>query len=200
MSAQLGPIHHRMYQKIRFQEALIDQLIALAEANGWQTADGTPVTAYAGEPEAPLETIIDFANIHGWLSGHIADPERRYAALVTGLLAADAGRLAAIEAAAFTFGQRAAVAGESAPAVYQAVDARLLDGMPCDRAIAITENEADRVTWQVAADTHSPYWTEVGGDGKIYYKLRTALIAGMLSGSGWRLAEDDGTSAIVAAR
>ena len=46
MSAQLGPIHHRMYQKIRFQEALIDQLIALAEANGWQTADGTPVTAY----------------------------------------------------------------------------------------------------------------------------------------------------------
>ncbi|WP_455129968.1 hypothetical protein [Pseudoramibacter alactolyticus] len=193
MSAQLGPIHHRMYQKIRFQEALIDQLIALAEANGWQTADGTPVTAYAGEPEAPLETIIDFANIHGWLSGRIADPERRYAALVTGLLAA-------IEAAAFAFGQRAAVAGESAPAVYQAVDARLLDGMPCDRAIAITENEADRVTWQVAADTHSPYWTEVGGDGKIYYKLRTALIAGMLSGSGWRLAEDGGTSAIVAAR
>lgn len=193
MSAQLGPIHHRMYQKIRFQEALINQLIALAEANGWQTADGTPVTAYAGEPEAPLETIIDFANIHGWLSGRIADPERRYAALVTGLLAA-------IEAAAFAFGQRAAVAGESAPAVYQAVDARLLDGMPCDRAIAITENEADRVTWQVAADTHSPYWTEVGGDGKIYYKLRTALIAGMLSGSGWRLAEDGGTSAIVAAR
>lgn len=193
MSAQLGPIHHRMYQKIRFQEALIDQLIALAEANGWQTADGTPVTAYAGEPEAPLETIIDFANIHGWLSGRIADPERRYAALVTGLLVA-------IEAAAFAFGQRAAVAGESAPAVYQAVDARLLDGMPCDRAIAITENEADRVTWQVAADTHSPYWTEVGGDGKIYYKLRTALIAGMLSGSGWRLAEDGGTSAIVAAR
>lgn len=193
MSAQLGPIHHRMYQKIRFQEALIDQLIALAEANGWQTADDTPVTAYAGEPEAPLETIIDFANIHGWLSGRIADPERRYAALVTGLLVA-------IEAAAFAFGQRAAVAGESAPAVYQAVDARLLDGMPCDRAIAITENEADRVTWQVAADTHSPYWTEVGGDGKIYYKLRTALIAGMLSGSGWRLAEDGGTSAIVAAR
>jgi hypothetical protein len=199
MSAQLGPIHHRMYRKIRFQEALIDELIALAETNGWQTADGTPAAAYAGEPEAPLETIIDLANIHGWLSSRIADPERRYAALVTGLVAADAGRQDAIEAAVADFGKGAAVTGDTAPAVYQAVDARLLDGMPCDRAIAITENEADRVAWQVAADTHSPYWTEAGGDGKIYYKLRAALIAGMLSGSGWRLAEDGGTSAIVRA-
>jgi hypothetical protein len=188
MSAQLGPIHHRMYRKIRFQEALIDELIALAETNGWQTADGTPAAAYAGEPEAPLETIIDLANIHGWLSSRIADPERRYAALFTGLAAAVAD-----------FGKGAAVTGGTAPAVYQAVDAHLLDGMPCDRAIAIVENEADRVAWQVAADTHSPYWTEAGGDGKIYYKLRAALIAGMLSGSGWRLAEDGGTSAIVRA-
>lgn len=39
MSAFLGPIHFWLYNKIQFQESLIDELIRYASSQGWSDSD-----------------------------------------------------------------------------------------------------------------------------------------------------------------
>ena len=39
MSAFLGPIHFWLYNKIQFQESLIDELVRVATAQGWSDED-----------------------------------------------------------------------------------------------------------------------------------------------------------------
>lgn len=200
MSAVLGPIHHFMYGKIRCQEALIDAIIDTAKKNGWQMADGTNFDELTNPEDRPLEDIIDLSNIHGWLTSHIDGPENRYAELVTGLLDGHAERFDTIRQTVYDFGrQHGAKAADTAQDAYRALTSALLDGMPCDRAVAVTDNEADHVAWRQVTDMHSDYWTEVGGDGKIYYKLRMALIDGMLADSPWQAKQDGDSYSITAA-
>ena len=49
MSAFLGPIHFWLYNKIQFQESLIDELVRVATAQGW--------SAVAGNDDARLEAL-----------------------------------------------------------------------------------------------------------------------------------------------
>ena len=83
MSAFLGPIHYWLYHKILLQEELTRDIALFAQENGYIKED-----AYTYADGRPLEEIIDKSNIHGWLHEYIHSAERRYARLVTDLIAA----------------------------------------------------------------------------------------------------------------
>ncbi len=194
MSAFLGPIHHWLYHKIQLQEELMGDILDLAVRQNWDlpAVEGLDPTAKIALP--PLEQSIELGNIHGWLQGQIAASETRYAQLVTGLLEADPARRTALEAAARAFGQRHPIpAGASPEEAYQALNDSLLDGMPCDHVNQIVAREERSISWRRTQCLHGGYWTQAGGEGEVYYALRTGIITGMLAGSDLELqAGEDG--------
>ncbi len=187
MSAFLAPIHYRMYDKIGVQEAWVRAIAEKAVEEGW--AEERELDQYFGDVSTPLEEAIDHDDIHGWISGRIESVESRYAALVTRLLAADPARLETLKELAYRFGEERAESFASTLRAYQALDSNSLDGMPCDVVNVPRENSETSVTWERQADVHSHYWTEAGGDGTVYYALRSALTRGLLSKSGYGVTE-----------
>lgn len=73
MSAFLGPIHFWLYNKIQFQESLIDELVRVATAQGWSDED--LADKYCSKDRRKLDEVIDEANIHGWLSPASTTPK-----------------------------------------------------------------------------------------------------------------------------
>lgn len=198
MSAFLGPIHFRMYQKIQSQEALTKAIAELAAEKGWLSKD--EAAAHVKEESRPLEEIIDLSNIHAWLLGQIEDAESRYADLVTKILAANAARMDAVKKAAFAFGSENAVAESRPSALFSAMDQIRLDGMPCDGACVVTDSSDENFTWELRLDVHRAFWKEVGGNPAHYYTLRNELFAGFLSKSNQRIVTEDGRTYHFAAK
>ena len=198
MSAFLGPIHFRMYEKIQSQEKLTKVIANLAVEKGWMSAEET--AAYVKEESRPLETIIDLANIHGWLLGKIEDAESRYAALVTKLLKQDAERLEDMKRAAFVFGAETAVEESRPGALFNAMDSLMLDGMPCDGACMVTDSSDESFAWELRLDVHRAFWREAGGDPANYFALRNEVVAGFLSKSDKCIVTEDGHNYRFAAK
>lgn len=96
MSAFLGPIHFWLYNKIQFQENLIDELVAYVTAKGWSDK----ADQYVSTDRRKLDEVIDEANIHGWLQSRIHDAEGRYAALVLDAAGDDGEKFDALKEAA----------------------------------------------------------------------------------------------------
>ncbi len=147
MAESLGPIHYMMYEKIKYQDRLTRKLLA-DQAEVLQDLDQRqpPVSTEA------LETLIDQANIHGWLASKVDIVENRLAfaqAHATDALGTmrEAGREAA---AGKQFADGEALFGE--------LNLYLLDGMPCDRALgaaALAQGEGLQLTQQV--EVHERY-------------------------------------------
>lgn len=95
MSAFLGPIHFWLYNKIQFQESLIDELVRVATAQGWSDED--LADKYCSKDRRKLDKVIDESNIHGWLQSRIHDAEGRYAALVFDVAGNQEDRLTALK-------------------------------------------------------------------------------------------------------
>ena len=190
MSAFLGPIHFRMYEKIQSQENLTKAVADLAAEKGWMSAK--EAKSYVMEETRPLETIIDLANIHGWLLGKIEDAESRYAALVTKLLAQDATRLEDMKQTAFAFGAETAVEESRPSALFSAMDNLMLDGMPCDGACMVIDSSDESFAWELRLDVHRAFWREAGGDPANYFALRNEVVAGFLSKSDKCVVTEDG--------
>ena len=58
MSAFLGPIHFWLYNKIQFQENLIDELVAYVTAKGWSDkADSTSAPTAANSMKSSTKPI-----------------------------------------------------------------------------------------------------------------------------------------------
>ena len=185
MSAFLGPIHIWLYNKIKFQDAMANAVLALAKEKGL-ALDLREKTdnRYGTLPEGNLEDFVDTGNIHGWLQERVSLVENRLAYAVTEVLEADANALADMEEAISKLGEESPVEqGVSAREAFDALDARLLNGMPCDHVNAMVEDSEDRVVWRQAQDIHGTYWNMIHGDVKHYYTLRAALIKGMLKDS-----------------
>lgn len=185
MSAFLGPIHHWLYNKIQFQDRLTDRLLQFYE----EGQHGTALRAHLNEKygrleQAPLETIIDGANIHGWLQQRVTLVEYRYAEAVTVMLQDCA--LQDLEKVCRAFGrENKPESPETAKDLFQFMNDTLLDGMPCDHANAIVTENNDGVVWQRNVCVHEAVWEAVGGEICHYYALRDALLEGMLDGSGF---------------
>lgn len=187
MSAFLGPIHFWLYNKIRFQEDLIDALCARAVSEGWLAEEDT--RKFVSTDRRELQDAIDESNIHGWLQGRIHDGEGRYAALVTTLLQEDANRLQTLKDVAFYTGkEKRTEVPTTAPEAFHQLDNTLLNGMPCDQVMKVTESNPDKVVWEETQDLHSSFWN---GQGAYYYDLRAELIKGILADSGLTFKQTD---------
>ena len=186
MSKVLGPIHHWLYGKIGRQEELTAALAELAMTEGW-LRDAAPYVRHL----PALESVIDEGNIHGWLQAQITDAEERYAGLVLRLTAQE-GRLEALCRAARDFGQTQALPANAAPTeAYRAFEDFFVNGMPCDRVNAVTEDTYDRLSWEQTRELHAPIWEARGGDAALYYRLRRSVMEGMLTGTSLRLETPD---------
>ena len=180
MSAFLGPIHFWLYNKIQFQENLIDELVAYVTAKGWSDK----VDQYVSTDRRKLDEVIDEANIHGWLQSRIHDAEGRYAALVLDAAGDDAEKFDALKEAARDFGAKQGLQAATAPEAFHRLDDLLLDGMPCDQVNRVRESDDARIAWDRTMDLHSEFWL---GHGDRYYALRQALVDGLLSATDYAL-------------
>lgn len=189
MSAFLGPIHYWLYGKIKLQEDLVDQVVSLAKEEGLADMGTTLISKYGQFDRSPLETIIDGSNIHGWLQDKVSRAEYKLAEGVTTLLNQDASLLDQLETIFYAAGEERASGllqeeDLTLPRIYKAISDSLLDGMPCDRAVAIVREEEDEIVWKTMQCVHECYWNEVNGDIRHYYKLREAYLNGFAKALG----------------
>ena len=175
MSLFLGPIHYWLYNKIGNQERLTSVIAAKAKEKDWIT----DADSYTKElPD--LETAIDESNIHGWLQEQITDAESRFASLVIEIKKQGIN-LEELESIAFDFGKENLPDSKAdVTEIYRHFEDFFVNGMPCDHINIVTDESENQLSWEMDQDIHGQYWT--GGDVAHYYKLRKAVMDGMLSG------------------
>lgn len=164
MSAFLGPIHHKMYQKICAQSRLAFAIAKFGDTNGW-TQDAEQ-TLHHQFPllQGALEDLIDPLNIHGWLSQQVAHAEARLAAAVQEAVKQDEQKAEQLLAFVAEDGRNQA-ALHSAPcsdctALWQAMDLFWVDGMPCDRCVQVASREDGSIDWSIESATHTNGWSD----------------------------------------
>ena len=130
-----------------------------------------------------MEEQIDTSNIHGWLQECVSTVEYRLADAVTTLLKEGSKNLEELKEIFRTLGEKESILSKDATIAeaYKSLNDTLLDGMPCDHANLLVSQEDNEIIWKRNLCVHENYWTEVGGDIKIYYILREEYIKGLLS-------------------
>ena len=185
MSAFLGPIHTWLFNKIKFQDAMTDAILDLAEENGYSKelrarTDGR----YGVLEKGNLEDMIDTGNIHGWLQEKVSLVENRLAYVITELIEPDQERFSHITDAVMEFGKRnSADKNITVRIAYDYLESTLLNGMPCDSVNELVQETEDNLVWRQTQDIHGAYWTMIHGDVTHYYALRESLIKGMFEDS-----------------
>ncbi|MBI4856692.1 MAG: hypothetical protein HY818_08130 [Acetobacterium woodii] len=182
MSKFLGPIHYWVYNKIQIQQGIVEEIIGLY---GEQDSNASEVLNrhYGVSQTSPLEEIIDESNIHGWLQTNVTRAEYKLADSVTTLLKKDPDNFKSIESIFFNKGKALSQDNMTAAIAYKIISDSLLDGMPCDHANVLIEENDEHVIWKRNTCVHTNFWQEVGGDINVYYALREALIQGFLENS-----------------
>ena len=186
MSAFLGPIHTWLFNKIKLQNELTENILAMAVKNGYEEGVSSLIDQKYGKlEEGELADIVDGSNIHGWLQNRIAVVENRLAFAVTAFTANHPERMADICSVAETFGKNYKVQpGVSVREAYNYLDSLLLNGMPCDHVNALESENEQQLIWAQTTDIHESYWSLVCGDVNNYYLIREAMITGLLMDSG----------------
>ena len=185
MSAFLGPIHVKMYDRILYQDTLSQALVDLSATQGWGDVASEVDDQAPAAVKQPLETIIDEGNIHAWLSEAVARCERRFALVVFKVLEKHPERLEEMQKTMREKGRECLGATiMNAKEAYAAIHDILLDGMPCDAPFSGVKLNPGNVEWQVLNCPHAPYWAKSENGAEIYYTLRDAWIDGALSRSG----------------
>lgn len=184
MSAFLGPIHHWLFNKIKFENDFTEKILNLAKNKGYAKDSLVAIDEICGKlEEGKLEDLIDGSNIHGWLQERVDIVENRLAFLVTSILAEDENRIQEISDLAFEYGKEHRYTGNSLAEAYDLFNNTMLNGMPCDRVIEVVENTEDRIVLRQTRDIHEKYWLKFMGDVKNYQVIRKSIIAGVFSDS-----------------
>ena len=109
--------------------------------------------------------------------------------MVTTLLDGNENRLQILKDVAFQTGKaKRTEVPTNAPEAFHQLDNTLLNGMPCDQVMKVTESNPDKVVWEETQDLHSSFWN---GQGAYYYDLRAELIKGILADSGLTFKQTD---------
>lgn len=182
MSAFLGPIHHWLYNKVLWHESLLDEIYTKIEVEGFNPATlkeaaesqfGAPVTA-------PLESVINTGNIHGWLQEKIESLELRMAFVIHQALTTQVLNLDQLKSLYHDNALKASAQNnimiDTPEQAFKAMGDFLLDGMPCDRVHAPIANETDTFVWSKRMCVHTPYWDRVGADIAVFNTLRESWL------------------------
>lgn len=189
MSAFLGPIHYWLYRKITLQQEVVNEIIALAEEKGLKDLGKTLDEKYGILENRPLEEMIDEGNIHGWLQQRVSLVEYKLADSVTCLLAAHPEAMEEMKKVFCSEGEKVGTEclrdeEVSMGQLFKGMTDSLLDGMPCDHALALMEQDDNKVVWTRTTCVHAPYWEAVDGDIANYYTLREAWLNGFAYSTG----------------
>lgn len=182
MSAFLGPIHYWLYNKIQLQQEIVDEIYTLGEPYSISLKEACDNTFGAFENK-PLEDMIDHGNIHGWLQERVSQVEYKYAYCVTNLLKKDPASIDHLKSILYLKGKQIGMAlnthsNSTISEIYKAVTDNLLDGMPCDHANRIADQEDGSIQWIRNVCVHESFWNEVGGNIDHYYVLRDSWLEG----------------------
>ncbi|MDU3010295.1 MAG: hypothetical protein E7B42_04955 [Peptoniphilus harei] len=178
MSLFLGRIHYIMYDKILFQEEILDNLLNFLEEEKRNELKKDLDKEFPLE-KGNLEDIIDESNIHGWLNERVVRSENRLAKTVS-ILLRDFD-LEKLKNKFFEIGKNYK-AGEAPMEVFSFITSKFLDGMPCDHALAILKNDEDEFVFTVLSDVHKNIWKDYVSP-EIYWVLRDSFILGSLNSS-----------------
>jgi hypothetical protein len=187
MSRFLAPIHGWLFNKIKVTESLENDLI-----NSYREIYGEDVDYIVsrinekyGRPlgEGTIEDLVDQANIHGWLQNKIAMAETRQAQLLGDLIRTYGENAEKIAFNVFN-NQAKGLAeqakdiyeSDTAPKIYEALNAYILEGMPCDNVNNMTIKENDILEWKNTKCLHRGYWEIAGAPVSILYSLRFSWI------------------------
>lgn len=201
MSAFLGPIHFWLYNKIQIQVDITQDIIELDKSFGSekQSLENILNEKYGKSERRPLEEVIDEGNIHGWLQNQVSISEYKLATAVTLLLEKKPDSLSTIETIFREKGKESSTFTENSQVaeVYKGLSDSLLDGMPCDHANSIVEENDHEVVWKRNTCVHKVYWDEVNGKIENYYKLRDAFIEGFIEPTGLKYEKIDETTSKI---
>lgn len=186
MSLFLGYIHHLMYEKILFQEELLENLLELLDGDEKIKLSKDLNKEFPIE-RGDLKDIIDEGNIHGWLDERVRRSENRLAKTVAFLL-----RDFDIEELKNKFNDfgKSYEVGESPEEAYKFITSKFLDGMPCDHSLMIIKSEEDEFVFKVARDLHRDIWGNYVNP-EYYWDLRDAFVSGSLENSGLKYEKID---------
>lgn len=146
MSKNLGPVHYMMYEKIKFQDKITNFLL-----DGNTEAidkEFSPVST------KPLEDLIDQDNIHGWLSARIDQVENRLAKA----MALSANPREKMHELGKLEGKDEDLS--NLKLVFDKLNQRMLDGMPCDRALRAGIDEEGNLLLITDNNLHDKYQKE----------------------------------------
>ncbi|MGO3752331.1 MAG: hypothetical protein ACTJGH_06235 [Peptoniphilaceae bacterium] len=187
MSKFLGFIHFLMFDKIVFQEKLVNQVLDLSEKKGYEHIK-SEVDKLGRIEEGSLEDIIDQSNIHAWLNERVNLVENRFAKATSLLLEEDKNLEDELLNKFFKLGVEENFNG-TAKEAYALINSKFLDGMPCDGSLLLLENEDDNVKYKIVKDLHTPIWEKFMKN-PIYWDLRESYIKGLLSNAKFEISKD----------
>lgn len=199
MSKYLGPIHFLVYGKVQQEEDMVENILDLSKEQGWNIGLKDEVDMKVGVIErAPLDTVIDTGNIHGWLQDQVSLVEKRFAYIVSKLLLEEKNRKDLLIKVMNELGRENSREIENIESItpediYLTINKIFLDGMPCDRANEIIEKDDDKVVWRLRIDVHEEYWDH-GIPVQVYHDLRKAWLDGYVENSGIELEQLDGNT------
>lgn len=181
MSAFLGPIHFWLYNKIKIQNNIVEDIFILADSKEISLRNNLYEKYGDGELK-PLDEVIDVTNIHGWLQEQIAKVEYKLAFSVTEILEKDSSMLEDIKTIFRENGLKSSTLDEKSTVeeIFKAINDTLLDGMPCDHANGLISQDENQAIWKRYECVHSKYWQAANGNIANYYMLRDEFINGML--------------------
>ncbi|MCJ7690160.1 MAG: hypothetical protein MUO60_12675, partial [Clostridiaceae bacterium] len=179
----LAPIHGLLFNKIKVTEALESDLI-----NSYRSVYGeevnTPVNGINEKYGNPIgngliEDLIDSDNIHGWLQDKIARAETRQAKLLGDLIEKFGEKAETIafnvfnnQASELAKKAKDTYQSDTTPNIYAALNAYILEGMPCDNVNVVTIKEVDTLEWKNMKCLHKGYWEIGGANVETLYSLR----------------------------
>ena len=184
MSANLGPIHYWLYEKIKLQQKIISEILKIRDKEFPQLLNDLD-EKYGILESKPLEEVVNPCNIHGWLQNQISISEYQLAQSITVLVKNNASLQKQIEDVFLKMGDEMSQSSktDNAQEAYKIVNDCLLDGMPCDHVNQSIETGPDQIIWEQTENIHQKYWDEVSGDINLYNKLRECFIVGSLIGT-----------------
>jgi hypothetical protein len=183
MSSSLGPIHYWLYNKIKIQNDIVEDIVSLDRNNNLELNLKNKLDQQFGETEIrALEEIIDISNIHGWLQQKVSQVEYKLAYAVTKILDEKVELFEDIKTIFKNKGSEMSLLDntDDIKKYYKTINDYLLDGMPCDNANSIVSEDENQIIWHRNVCVHGDYWQQVGGDINNYYKLRDEFILGLL--------------------